>query len=180
MRRGEILGLKWDDIDLTTGKLTLRRSLGQTRAGLIVKDPKTHGSRRTILLPKVAVNKLIAHKGCQAIEKAQLGKAYNDKGLVCAQPDGNLVLPDYISNNFRFVVKRAGLPYMRFHDLRHSAATMLIKSGVPVKVVSERLGHSTIAITQDIYTHVLPDMQQQAADMVDSLFSGKIGIAEES
>ena len=77
--------------------------------------------------------------------------------------------PDQLSDNFRTIVKRAGSPHLRFHDLSHTAATMLIANGVPVKVVSERLGHSGVAITQDLYTHVLPNMQQQAADAVDNL-----------
>ena len=99
------------------------------------------------------------------------GELYEDRGYCWAWDDGRPYDPDYLYRKFQALLKRAKLPAVRFHDLRHSHATSLLASGVPVKIISERLGHTSVAFTQDIYSHVLPNMQQQAADMVDRLFS---------
>lgn len=171
MRRGEILALRWEDVDFERSAIRISRSLGQTKAGIFFKEPKTPESRRTIAVSRYTLNILEKHKEDQRSEKSAMGTAYQDQGLVCAMPDGSPISPQYVSDNFRWVVKRAGLPHMTFHGLRHSQATILIASGVPVKVVSEMLGHSNTSITQDLYTHVLPTMQRQAADTLDRLLS---------
>lgn len=168
MRRGEILALQWGDIDLDAGYLSVCRSLEQTKEGLAYKEPKTDRSRRRIDLPDLAVRALRKHKGEQAQLKLLQGEGYQDNGLVCCQDDGWPIPPDYLSDIFRFKVKAAGLEHIRFHDLRHTHATILLQEGVHAKVVSERLGHSNIGITLDTYSHVIPTMQAEAARTLDN------------
>jgi integrase len=170
LRRGEVCGLKWEDVDLEKGTLAVRRSLEQIGKHVIEKDPKTAGSRRLVLLPKLAVDVLAENSSIQAANKQAMGEAYQDGGWVCAHADGRHLQPDSVTSNYRKVLAKAGLPHCRFHDLRHTLATQLLANGVPVKVVSEILGHSSVYITQDVYSHVLPHMQQQAADTIDRLF----------
>lgn len=167
LRRGELLGLKWSHIDLEAGTLTVARSLQQTRDGLQFKEPKTAKSTRTISLPQLAVEALTAHKAEQARLRLAMGPAYHDQGLVFAKPDGGPMRPDALSQAFRALVKRLGLG-VRLHGLRHSHASQLLRAGVPVKVVSERLGHSTAMLTLNTYAHVLPGQQEEAAAMIDS------------
>jgi len=171
MRRGEICGLKWSDINPDTGVLSLRRSLGQVGKRIFCKEPKTAGSRRSILLPNLAIDVLKRHRLEQAGTRQLLGEAYANEDWVCSHADGRPLMPDSISNNFRKILKKAGIPHTRFHVLRHSCATLLIGNGIPVKMVSEILGHSSVYTTQDVYAHVLPHMQEQAAGTIDRLLS---------
>ena len=179
MRRGEILALRWQDIDMDAGTLAVRQSLEQTKAGLAFKQPKTNKGRRVVALPPLAIDTLRRHKAGQAKVRLAMGPAYEDQGLVCAQPNGQPWRPDGITSSFHNLVKAAGLPAIRFHDLRHTHASLLLRQGIHPKVVSERLGHSTISITLDTYSHVLPGMQQEAARKLDELLaraaSHKIG-----
>jgi integrase len=168
MRRGEILGLRWQDVDLKAGTATIVQSLEQTREGLRFKSPKTDTSRRAITLPSITAEILRRHKTEQAKQKLALGPAYHDNSLVCARPDGQPVPPDTLSTNFATLIRRKKFPHVRFHDLRHSHATQLLKHGVHPKVVSERLGHSKIGITLDTYSHVMPGMQEEAAQKMDA------------
>jgi integrase len=167
LRRGEILALRWEDIDLGEGILAVRRSLEQTRQGLSFKEPKTAKGRRTVVLPGMAVDELRRHQEEQVVAKLLLGPGYHDQGLVCAEDDGRPIIPDHVTRDFPVLVRKAGLPPIRFHDLRHTHATMLLREGIHPKVVSERLGHSTIGITLDTYSHVLPSMQEEAARRLD-------------
>lgn len=173
MRRGEILGLKWSDISLQGRMLSVRRTLEQTESGLRLKEPKSAKSRRLVVLSSRLVEILQKHQKEQQKLKDLIGRDYNDADLVCAREGGSFIEPDYISDNFRSVVKRAGLPYIRFHDLRHTHATLLLGQGIHPKIVSERLGHSTISITLDTYSHVLPTIQKDAVDKFDNLLSEK-------
>lgn len=170
MRRGEVLGLRWQDVDLKVGRATVNQTLQRTKAGMLFKEPKTQKSRRGVALPALVVDALVHHKGKQAEQKLLLGPTYQDHGLVVTQDDGQPMSPHALSMAFLGLLRRAGLRQVRFHDLRHTHATHLGKMGVPAKVVSERLGHSTVSITLDLYSHVLPGMQEDAAQRVDAAF----------
>jgi integrase len=174
MRLGEILALKWSDIDLECRECQVVRSLQQTDAGLSFKTPKTRRSRRTILLPQMAVTALKAHRAQQNEERLLMGAGYDDQGLVFARPDGSMWPPVQFSSDFRRLIRRHGFN-IRFHDLRHTHASQLLKAGVPVKVVSERLGHATASITLDVYSHVLPGMQADAVLRIDAALKAAAG-----
>lgn len=169
MRRGEILGLRWTDVDLTTGTAAVRQALGQTKAGMEFKTPKTQKSRRLVVLPQFVADELRRHKGQQAQQKLLLGPGYKDQSLVVAQADGSAFPPNILSIAFATLVKQAGLK-VTFHGLRHTHATHLFLRKVHPKIVSERLGHSNIGITLDIYSHVLPGMQEEAARHIEEVF----------
>ncbi|MCP4377573.1 MAG: site-specific integrase [bacterium] len=167
LRRGEILGLRWSDVDLAAGTLTVQQSLEQIKDGLRFKSPKTHRSRRSLALPAMTVEALRSHRASQAEERLALGVAWEEHGLVCPRPAGAPWAPDTLSTAFAAFVRGSGMKPFRFHDLRHSHATHLLRAGVHPKVVSERLGHSSVGITLDTYSHVLPGMQQDAVRLID-------------
>jgi integrase len=176
MRRGEILGLRWQDVDLKAGTLAVRQSLEETKAGLAFKEPKTPKSRRVVALPDFTVQALVKHKAAQAQQKLQSDRdAYREHGLVIAWPDGKPFRPHYITLGFARVAKSLGLPSTRFHDLRHTHASQLMHEGEHPKVVSERLGHSTVGITLDRYSHLLPGMQEEAARRIDARLRRAMG-----
>lgn len=162
MRRGEILALRWEDVDLKAGVLSVCQSLEETAAGLSFKQPKTAKSRRVVDLPPMLVEALVRHKSEQANQRLQIGAAYENHGLVVAREDGRPVVPSRLSITFGAFVKKTGR-VIRFHDLRHTHASVLLKKGIHPKVVSERLGHSNIGITLDTYSHVMPGMGREAA-----------------
>jgi integrase len=169
MRRGELLALRWGDIDFDKGTVFVHRTMTRIAGYKLVEgEPKTKSSRRRIVLPAVAVDALKKHR----IEQEKLVAAGNwqDKGIVFCDKNGGFFCPVKLLRWFGRLLKQAGLSHMRFHDLRHSAATILLAAGVHPKVVQELLGHSTIAMTLDTYSHVLPSMQQEAADKMDNLF----------
>jgi integrase len=169
LRRGEILGLHWSDVDLEKRNLAVRQSLEQTKAGLKLKEPKSQKGRRTVTLPRLAVDALRRHKAEQAKERLLMGPAYDDGGFVCARPDGRPWDPRSMSHAFVDLIKESGFRRIRFHDLRHGHATHLLRQGIHPKVVSERLGHSTVGITLDVYSHVVPGMQEEAAERIDEV-----------
>jgi len=159
MREGELFGLRWADANLRTGSLHLVRQL------------KTKSSRRQVLLPRIAAEALTAHRVRQAAERAYAGTAWEEHGLVFTNTLGRPLHPtNFLLRDFYPLLERADLPRMRFHDLRHSAATLLLELGIHPKVVSEMLGHSQIGITLDLYSHVTVTMQQQAVTALDDLF----------
>ncbi len=168
LRRGEFLALRWDAVDLDRGVLSVREALEQTKEGVRFKQPKTRGSRRTVDLPGLIVEELRRHKVEQAEQKLSLGPAYQDHDLVFPEPDGRPWAPDRFTSAFSALVCRAGMKGLRLHDLRHTHATQLLSQGVHPKIVSERLGHATVAITLDTYSHVLPGMQEEAAQKIDA------------
>lgn len=174
MRRGELLALRWKDVDLNNAGLSVRQSLEQTKEGLRFKQPKTTKGRRTIALPSLLVDALRVHKAEQAKVRLMMGPGYQDHGLVYANPDGTPYPPDSLTATFRSMVRKTALVGVRFHDLRHTHATQLLLQGVHPKIVSERLGHATVSITLDLYSHVLPGMQEDAALKVDAALRAAI------
>lgn len=173
LRQGELLGLRWSDIDFEGRTLVVRRSLARAYGGgYAIAEPKTARSRRTVMLPTLAVEALRRQKARQAAERLAAGSAWQDRdGLVFTDPIGRTVRPADVSHAFRTTADHLGLP-VRFHDLRHTAASLLLAAGVPLKVVSEALGHSSIAITADVYAHVTPDLKREAAAAMDRALSG--------
>lgn len=171
MRRGEILGLSWNDIDLDTRTLTVRRSLEQVGKTVTEKLPKTASSYRQIRLPMLAVRALSMHRAEQ-MKMSEVAGGGGD-GWVCAHPDGTPLQPDSVTTNHRRVLRRSGIPHCRFHDLRHTVVTLLTEAGVPIHVVAELLGHSSVATTQGVYGHVLPRQRKQAADALDLIYGAE-------
>jgi integrase len=167
LRRGEVLGLRWRDIDLAAATLSVVQSLEQTDAGLRFKAPKTRRSQRTVALPKSAVEILQGHKVSQLKERMLLGLGKDDRGLVFAEITGDPVNPDNFTRKFTRLVKRADVRPITFHGLRHTHATNLLRANVHPKIVSERLGHASVSITLDLYSHVVPGMQEDAAARID-------------
>jgi integrase len=165
LRQGELLGLRWEDVDLESGSLHVKRTLTTARGGPRLAAPKTKGSRRRVSLTRGAVDALRAHLARQLEEIDRAGSLWQENGLVFASLTGRpLDRHDLTSRQFKPLLERAGLPRKtRFHDLRHTCATLLLTKNVNPKVVSEMLGHSNIAITLDTYSHVLPNMQDSAA-----------------
>jgi integrase len=165
LRQGELLGLRWEDVDLESGSLHVKRTLTTARGGPRLAAPKTKGSRRRVSLTRGAVDALRAHLARQLEEIDRAGSLWQENGLVFASDMGKpLDRRDLTSRQFKPLLKRAKLPETtRFHDLRHTCATQLLTKNVNPKVVSEMLGHSNIAITLDTYSHVLPNMQDSAA-----------------
>ena len=168
LRRSEIFGLKWEAIDLVSSTLRVIRTLQRiTGHGLVEGQPKTQRSRRPISLSPNAVDLLHGVRGTQIEHQLAYGDLWNNTGYVFTQQDGTPIDPDRISKVFPKLVKAQGLPHLTFHGLRHAHATLALGAGVNPKIVSERLGHSSVAITMDIYSHVLPGMQEEAALAVE-------------
>jgi integrase len=168
MRRGEILALRWKNVDLDRGTVQVMESLEQTRAGIRFKAPKTD-RHRVITLPAYAVQELRLLRRQQAEDLLALGVRQTGETLLCCRADGQPHKPLSLTYEFaRFVARMKDLPRVRFHDLRHSHATQLLASGVHPKIASERLGHASIGITLDLYSHVTDTMQSDAAQRLDS------------
>ena len=162
MRRGELAGLTWRNVDLDAARLTVNRQILSVGYNLIESSLKSTTSRRTIDLDPLTVAELRRHRRNQLEQRMATGRR-SDDGYVFAKPDGSPVHPDYISQTFRRVVTKLDVPRIRLHDLRHTHASILLQQGVNAKVVSERLGHSSVAFTMTVYQHVMPGMQAQAA-----------------
>jgi integrase len=176
MRRGEILALRWHNVDLDRGSLCVVESLEQTKAGLRAKAPKSEKAR-AITLPRFAIDELRRPKREQAEELLKLGVRQASGTLLCSRADGEPMQPRSLTHEFTRLVGRLGdIPRVRFHDLRHSHATQLLAAGVHPKIAQERLGHSTICVTLDLYSHVTETMQEDAAARIDATFrSAKMG-----
>lgn len=168
VRRGEVLALRWKDVDLRAGVVTIRQSLEQTKDGIRFKSPKTKRSARSIQLPAFAVAALKQHRSEQAAQRLRLGEAYQDLGLILTRPDGRPWNPGSFSAGFIDFARRHGFEGLTYHRLRHTHATLLLGLNVHPKIVSERLGHSQIGLTMDTYSHVMPNMQREAAEMLEA------------
>ena len=168
LRQGELLGLKWEDIDFSSGILQVKRQLQRVPGkGVRLSEPKTKAGRRQIQLGPESVNQLIIHRRRQDIERE--GDRWEEHGLVFPSSVGTPTGQRNLIRSFKRLLKKAGLPDIRFHDLRHTAATLMLLNGIPLIVVSRRLGHSKPSVTLDIYGHYLPGMQAEAAVMMDEL-----------
>ena len=168
MRQGELLALKWDDVDLERGVLRVRRTLTHADKAYVLGEPKTSKSRRTIRLTTSAVTALRAHLSRQLEEIERMGSLYEPGGLIFATETGTIINPSNLRiRYFKPLLKKAGVPPIRFHDLRHTCATLLLSKDVNPKIVSEMLGHSSISVTLDIYSHLLPDMQEKATKALE-------------
>ena len=169
LREGELLGLKWEDLDLDAGTLSVRRTLSEARSGRFFEAPK-NGKGRSIRLTKQAVEALRSHRKRQNEERLRLGTLWEDNGLVFpAQTGTPMNAKNLTVRSFKPLLERAGLPRsVRVHDLRHTCATLLLGKGVHPKIVQELLGHATIAITLDTYSHVLPNMQGEAVSAMEA------------
>jgi integrase len=175
MREGELFALQWEDIDFEKGVLYVQRGLQQAEKGYILDLPKSRSSQRTITLPQIAVQALLEHQKRQYHHREMLGESWDSTyDFVFPNQFGRHKIPStFLARDFPRVLKRAGLPLppngVHFHDLRHTAATLLLANGAHIKVVSEMLGHSDVSITLRIYGHVLPNMQRDVADTMDKI-----------
>ena len=169
MRRGEALGLRWSDVDLENSRLSVRRALVPTNREVVVSEPKTAKGRRVIALDPGTVEVLKTQAARQLEERLQADEAWIESGLVFTAENGAALDPESVTRYFRQAVKRSMLPSIRLHDLRHTHATLALQAGIHPKVVSERLGHATVSITLDTYSHAIPAMQEEAAALIAGL-----------
>ncbi len=169
MRRGEALGLRWSDVDLNRGNLRIAQQITAVGGKATIDAPKTRRSSRVVPIDPDTVDRLRHHRDSQQSEGAAWGSAWDDNDLVFTREDGSAIRPEQVTKHFQVLARRHGLRVIRLHDLRHTNATLALEAGVAVKVVSERLGHSTTGITQDIYMHVAPRLGRDAADRIASL-----------
>jgi integrase len=164
MRRGEVLGLRWEDVDLPNHRLAVRQTLIAVGYDVRLSTPKTRRSRRVVALDDRTANVLEQHR-----------KADGQYALVFARADGSGLHPCRVTRRFAGLVQGSGLPRLRLHDLRHTHATLALRAGVHPKIVSERLGHATVTITLDLYSHASESMQTEAAGVVSDIVFGGIG-----
>jgi integrase len=172
LRQGEALGLRWQDVDLDAGMLTVRVQLQRVKGTPQLVEPKTSGSSRTLALPEPVADALRQHKIRQLEERLVVGSRWQDWGLVFTTSVGTPLDAVKVTRRFQDRLARAGLPRMRFHDLRHSAASLLLAQGVHPRVVMELLGHSDIRLTMNTYSHVIPQLSREAADKMGAALWG--------
>lgn len=186
LRQGEALGLRWTDVDLEAGTLTVNRSLQRvprvlrdaTAGRLVLVEPKTARSRRTIAMPAIVAAALRAHRTRQLEERLLAGSRWTEAGLVFTSTIGTPLDSRNVTHGFQRVLAGAGLPRQRFHDLRHACASFLLAQGVPARVVMEVLGHAQIGMTLGVYGHLLPTMQAEAAGRMDALLTPDAAAAD--
>jgi len=180
LRRGELLGLRWQDLDLDAGVLHVRQTLvrvcnhdeGDRKTRLIFQEPKTEQSRRAIPVPSDIIDALRRHKAQQAQERLLMGEAYEDQGLVFCQANGHPIDPRNFTRHFEKLLRQAGLPHIRFHDGRHTFATLMLELGEAPKTVQTMLGHTKISTTLDIYSHVSLDLEKKAVARLNAILRG--------
>ena len=172
MRQGELLGLKWENVDLAANAIRVRHTLLRTKGRVILGEPKTKKSRRTVHLTGAASRALEEHLERQLKIMEHLGDLYRDQGLVFTTEVGTPINPSNLrKRSFAPLLQKAGLPRSRFHDLRHTCATLLLSKNIHPKYVQELLGHATVAITLDTYSHMIPGMGNHTARAMEDIFS---------
>jgi len=170
LRQGEVLGLRWSDLDWETGQLQVQRQLQRISGqGLVFSEPKSDAGRRLVKLGPAVLEKLHQHRQQQEQARLFAGQRWQENGLIFPTTIGTPKSPGDLRAEFKSLLQEAGLPDVRFHDLRHTTATLMLQQGVHPKVVQERLGHSNVSITLNIYSHVLPSLQEDAAEKMDML-----------
>lgn len=170
LRKGELLGIHWEDLDLDAGTASIHRSLQRTRTGgLTTLHTKTRASERRIALPTECVHSLKNHWDRQQEERRAVGTRWSDSGLVFTTPTSGPLDPANLTRRFGRLLNRAGLRRIRFHDLRHSTATLLLEQGVDLVVIKELLGHAHIGVTAGVYAHVRLRLQRQAIDTLGNV-----------
>lgn len=174
LRQGEALGLRWQDVDLPVGFLHVQKQLQRIDGKFELVDVKTNRSRRTLVMPATIVTQLKEHKVRQTQELKGQDRRPNGFDLVFTRSDGGPLDGTVVTHQFHRLLERVGLPQRRFHDLRHSCATLLLAQGVSPRVVMEILGHSQIALTMNTYTHVLPELKHDAAERMDRVVRGEL------
>lgn len=173
MRQGEILGLKWDCVDFDNKTIYVKRSIKRVDNSGELRDLKNNSSYRSITMSDNLINELKQHKKLQNEHKMKFRKDYDDQDFVVATKTGTFVLPTNIARAFRLIRNKLDVKQIRFHDLRHTHASLLLKQNVHPKIVQERLGHSSIETTLDTYSHMLPNMQESVAHKLDEMFNEK-------
>ena len=167
LRKGELLGLRWEDLDLASGTASIRRTLQRTNsAGLTALPTKTHSSERRIALPTGCLRSLEQHRDQQRQERETAGASWKASGYVFTRPDGSPIDGSTLTRDFNALLRRAALRRIRFHDLRHSAATLLLEQGVELVIIKELLGHAHIGVTATVYAHVRLRLQRDAIDLL--------------
>lgn len=191
LRRGEMCALEWKDVDMDEGSLTVRHTMarrynkdianghyykvfkGSKKTSLVIDEAKTEASAGKIYIPSLAVDALRRMYLWQQRNRMLLGMCYTDNGLILCHEDGHPCAPNWIYQEFEALLKETGLPHLRVHDLRHTAATLLLEQGVDIKLVSRQLRHSDTVITQNLYQHVTDRLARTSADAMDALFEKK-------
>jgi integrase len=168
LRRGEILALRWSDMDWDRAVLTVSRALEETSEGVELKQPKTRHGRRKVAVPAIAVDALRKHEAGQQHYRELLGEGYQENDLICCVEDGSIWKPSAFTSSYRALLKRRKLAGPNFHALRHSHASQLLRAGVDAKVISKRLGHSRASFTMDVYAHLMPGQDAEAANRTDA------------
>ncbi len=171
LRQGEALGLRWDDVDLDAKTLTVRHAMQRVDGKPTFVEPKTNRSRRTISMPASVVTALRGHKVRQLEERLLAGSRWQDWSLVFCSTIGTPLDGSNVTHRFQKHLERAGLPHQRFHDLRHCCASLLLTQDVHPRVVMEILGHSQISLTMNTYSHVVPSLGREAAELMDRIFA---------
>ncbi len=171
LREGEVLGLRWSDIDFTAHTLRVGQTVQRVSGRLLLAPPKTESSKRLLPLPMKVERALARHAERQEEERAAWGEGWNAAGLVFPSEVGTPIEPRNLVRHFKTLLQRADLPNIRFHDLRHGCATVLISQGVHPRIVMEIMGHSQISVTMNTYGHVLPETQREAARLLDQLYT---------
>ncbi len=172
LRQGETLGLRWQDVDLEAGDLRVRVALQRVKGKLQLVEPKTPGSRRALPVPPSVVLALREHRRNQLEERLAVGPLWQDSGLVFTTTIGTPPDATNVVRHCRAILDRAGLPRMRYHDLRHACASLLLAQGVKLRTIMEILGHSQLSTTAEVYAHVLPALQGDAANRMEALLTG--------